>query len=113
MKNNLLKRWNSIAEIVRELGFNSGNISRCCSHDLKQAYGYKWEYELIEPNHSPDVGKMAEPIDNAKIEELIDLHATIILKQLSEISNNQLKIIEQNDKILVNQDRILTRLGSD
>lgn len=32
---------------------------------------------------------------------------------LEKIVNNQLKIIEQNDKILVNQDIILTRLGSD
>lgn len=32
---------------------------------------------------------------------------------LNKIIDNQLKIIEQNDKILVNQDRILTRLGSD
>ena len=38
---------------------------------------------------------------------------TDILKRLSEISNNQLKIIEQNDKILSNQDSILQRLGSD
>ena len=38
---------------------------------------------------------------------------TDILNQLSEIANNQLKIIEQNDKILVNQDRIIQRLGSD
>ena len=32
---------------------------------------------------------------------------------LNKIIDNQLKIIEQNDKILVNQDIILTRLGSD
>lgn len=32
---------------------------------------------------------------------------------LNKIIDNQLKIIEQNDRILVNQDRILTRLGSD
>ena len=28
------------------------------------------EVELIEPDHSPDIGKMAEPTDNTKIEEL-------------------------------------------
>jgi hypothetical protein len=28
------------------------------------------KYKLIEPNHSPDIGKMAEPTDNTKIEEL-------------------------------------------
>lgn len=32
---------------------------------------------------------------------------------LNKIIDNQLKIIEQNDKILSNQDIILTRLGSD
>lgn len=34
-------------------------------------------------------------------------------KKMEEIVSNQLKIIEQNDKILSNQDRILQRLGSD
>ena len=32
---------------------------------------------------------------------------------LNKIIDNQLKIIEQNDRILSNQDIILTRLGSD
>lgn len=32
---------------------------------------------------------------------------------LNKLIDNQLKIIEQNGKILVNQDRILSRLGSD
>ena len=32
---------------------------------------------------------------------------------LNKIIDNQLKIIEQNDKILSNQDIILTQLGSD
>lgn len=32
---------------------------------------------------------------------------------LNKIIDNQLKIIEQNDKILSNQDGILQRLGSD
>lgn len=34
-------------------------------------------------------------------------------KKMEGIVNNQLKIIEQNDKILLNQDKILSRLGSD
>lgn len=25
-------------------GFNNGNISQCCNHKRKQAYGFKWEY---------------------------------------------------------------------
>ena len=32
---------------------------------------------------------------------------------LNKIIDNQLKIIEQNDRILSNQDKILARLGSD
>ena len=38
---------------------------------------------------------------------------TEVNKKMEEIVSNQLKIIEQNDKILSNQDRILQRLGSD
>lgn len=38
---------------------------------------------------------------------------TEVNKKMEEIVSNQLKIIEQNDKILLNQDSILQRLGSD
>ena len=31
-------------EIDDKLGFTHGNISRCCKHNRKQAYGFKWRY---------------------------------------------------------------------
>lgn len=33
-------------EVKRQLGYNSSNISRCCNGKYKQAYGYKWSYNL-------------------------------------------------------------------
>lgn len=40
----LIKKWDSIADIKRELGFIQGNISTCCRGRKKTAYGYKWKY---------------------------------------------------------------------
>lgn len=41
---NFIKEWNSIAEAECCLGVSVGGISKCCSGQLKTAYGYKWEY---------------------------------------------------------------------
>lgn len=40
----LLRVWQSLADIERETGFCKGYICRCCKGRYKQAYGYKWEY---------------------------------------------------------------------
>lgn len=39
-----IKTWPS-ATSLKSIGYNGTNISRCCNHKLKTAYGYKWEYE--------------------------------------------------------------------
>ena len=44
--NEFVKEWPSIREVERELGFNSSAISRCCRGELKQMYGYKWQYAV-------------------------------------------------------------------
>lgn len=41
---NLIKVWRSAKEINDVLGMYHGNISRCCKHNRKQAYGFRWEY---------------------------------------------------------------------
>lgn len=38
-----LKLWPSGAEIERQLGFDQGNISACCTGKLKTSYGYIWK----------------------------------------------------------------------
>ena len=40
----LVRKWNCISDVVRELGFNCGSISRCCRGKLKKHKGYKWMY---------------------------------------------------------------------
>lgn len=40
----LVQKWNSIADVERELGFNKGSISKCCKGKYKSAYGYEWGY---------------------------------------------------------------------
>lgn len=45
---NLVKIWDSIGEIKRNLGYNSHGIICCCKRRVryKTAYGYKWEYNV-------------------------------------------------------------------
>lgn len=36
--------FNSVTEVNKELGFNTGNICACCKGKLKSANGYHWRY---------------------------------------------------------------------
>lgn len=44
--NDLIKIWDSINQVKKELGFNSVGIIGCCKKKkkYKTAYGFKWEY---------------------------------------------------------------------
>ena len=44
LENNLIKTFNSLREIERELGYFRANISPCLKGDFKQAYGFIWKY---------------------------------------------------------------------
>jgi hypothetical protein len=39
-----IKIWPSARNVQRELKLSQGNISKCCSGQYGQAYGFKWEY---------------------------------------------------------------------
>lgn len=41
---NFIKKWNSISEIQKELGYATTNISKCCKGKYNKAYNYIWEY---------------------------------------------------------------------
>ena len=41
-----LKKWSSIAEIERELGYRNNYISECCNGKYHTAYGFKWLYAI-------------------------------------------------------------------
>ena len=45
LNNNLVKEFPSAIQVERELGFNNGNIIKCCKGKYKQAYGFKWKYK--------------------------------------------------------------------
>lgn len=36
--------FNSVTEINKEFGYNTGNICACCKGKLKSANGYHWRY---------------------------------------------------------------------
>lgn len=44
LNNNLIKIWNSVCEIEKDLGYDSSSIIKCCNHpNLKKSYkGFKW-----------------------------------------------------------------------
>lgn len=39
-----VKRWEYMSAIEEEHGWYISNISKCCRHKIKSAYGYRWEY---------------------------------------------------------------------
>ena len=41
---NIVKRWDSIVQIHKELGYSSGNISMCCNGKIKRVYGFLWRF---------------------------------------------------------------------
>lgn len=40
----LIKRWNSISEINKKLGYSTGQICDCCKGNNKTAHGFLWSY---------------------------------------------------------------------
>lgn len=40
----LIRKWYSMMDVQRELGFSYSAISQCCSGKLKTAYGFVWKY---------------------------------------------------------------------
>lgn len=41
----LVKEWECITDVQKELGYSAGNICWCCKGNLKTAYGYIWKYK--------------------------------------------------------------------
>ena len=44
----LVKEWQSAAEIERQLGFASSSINVCCLGKKKTSHGYIWSYTLLD-----------------------------------------------------------------
>lgn len=42
-----VKKWDSMSEIEKELGFNHSHLTSCCRQKKKSAYGYVWMYANI------------------------------------------------------------------
>ena len=40
-----IKRWDSLRDITRELGYSCGNLSGACNGKFKYRYGYAWKFE--------------------------------------------------------------------
>lgn len=45
LDNILVKEYPSAKQVERELGFNQGNIVKCCNGKQKTAYNYKWQHK--------------------------------------------------------------------
>lgn len=46
LNGNVIRKFDSIKQVKRELGFNTFGIIKCCKKEkrYKTAYNYKWEY---------------------------------------------------------------------
>jgi hypothetical protein len=44
LEGEIIKMWDSISDIKREMGFTPSNICRCCQGSVKRIGGFKWEY---------------------------------------------------------------------
>lgn len=61
-KGELIKIWDSMADIERDLGFNHSFISMGCNLKRKLAYGFKWRFYykgIWQKNHIPQIEKAA------------------------------------------------------
>lgn len=47
LDNKVIKIWNSLIEIEKELGFYSTNILKCCKGLQQKGYKYKWEFQNV------------------------------------------------------------------
>jgi len=45
VNNDIIKEWDSIQEIKRQLGHYPIHISRCCNNKRKTAYGFVWKFK--------------------------------------------------------------------
>lgn len=48
LNNNLIKEWNSINEIMEEMGFKKSPIALCLTGARDKGYGYIWKYKDYE-----------------------------------------------------------------
>lgn len=40
-----IRKWSSMSEVTRQLGYKQGGISACCLGKTKQSYGFIWKYK--------------------------------------------------------------------
>ena len=43
----IIMEFQSLMEVQRQLGYDSGSVSRCCNGKRQTAYGFKWEYKKV------------------------------------------------------------------
>lgn len=41
----LIREWDAVMDIERELGYHQGCISKCCRGESETSYGFKWKYK--------------------------------------------------------------------
>ena len=46
LKGNIIKKWNGLYEIHKELGYDSSCICKCCRGKMKRCYGFTWKYAV-------------------------------------------------------------------
>lgn len=49
LKGNFIKKWESIADINKDLGFASTRIGACCNGRTSHTYGFIWKFDGTKP----------------------------------------------------------------
>ena len=44
MNGNIIKLWQDLSEIKKELNYDKSSIVRVCKNKANRVYGYKWQY---------------------------------------------------------------------
>ena len=71
LKFNLVKEWNSTTEIERELGFDRGNISKCCNNKIKAYKNFIWVKKQDYYEGYLQKYKSAEQLKDKKTKEVL------------------------------------------
>jgi len=96
---NIVKEWGSLADIQRELGISTTNISKACLGDIRTAKKYIWMYKnsYSKDKVSQIMLDICLPHKNSKIVLQLGREGNVIKEWSSvTVAGNTLKIAVQN-----------------
>lgn len=66
MKNELIREWETVGQIYRELGFDKSAILRCCKGKQKRSYWFVWKFKDDVESQESEVKNESEATNPSK-----------------------------------------------